>query len=412
MNNAPKILFEYLRGKFYDEPNIELDVEKLDEEYVMLGRGLVYFTQCLSECKDLSRALAAGKFDIPLPPRENALAGPLKSLHASLKHLTWQAQQVAKGDYKQTVDFMGDFSSAFNTMTEQLAERQHKLEKEVETIRRKSEALEQSNQLLSSITQYIPQQIIVKAKDTQEILFMNDMARKELDDDEEYFIKILGKLDDFHDESRTVIRHPCEEKEHYLSVTPYLVEWEGVTAEAYVIADVSPDMTMIKDLEERVYKDDMTQVYNRLFGMLALTEWLGEKRCFSLVFADLDNLKHINDKYGHNEGDRFIITVAEYLGTLALDAIVCRLGGDEFMLLVPESNYDETHIRLSEISRMIRNDEYLNNKEYYYSFSFGVVHVDEDNTLSESEIMSLADERMYEHKKAKKKNRGAWDGRW
>jgi hypothetical protein len=48
--------------------------------------------------------------------RNNFFASPFKELHSRLLHLTWQAQQVAKGDYSQRVDFMGDFSEAFNNM--------------------------------------------------------------------------------------------------------------------------------------------------------------------------------------------------------------------------------------------------------------------------------------------------------
>ena len=67
--------------------------------------------------------MSVGNFDCALPSPDNEIAASLKSLHASLKHLTWQAQQVAKGDYNQRVDFMGDFSIAFNNMIEQLNQR-------------------------------------------------------------------------------------------------------------------------------------------------------------------------------------------------------------------------------------------------------------------------------------------------
>jgi diguanylate cyclase (GGDEF)-like protein len=119
----------------------------------------------------------------------------------------------------------------------------------------------------------------------------------------------------------------------------------------------------------------------------------------------MDNLKYINDKHGHSEGDEYIINVAKSLQKFSNDAVVCRLGGDEFMLLVQDIKHDEAHIRMNDICTMIQNDEYLKGKEYFYSVSFGVIYVDENNTLTESEILSIADERMYEHKKARKRNR-------
>ena len=58
----------------------------------------------------------------------NFLASPFKELHSRLQHLTWQAKQVAGGDYSQRVDFMGEFSDAFNFMIEALdhKERMHR----------------------------------------------------------------------------------------------------------------------------------------------------------------------------------------------------------------------------------------------------------------------------------------------
>ena len=124
MSSTSEILFEYLRDMFYNPSKAVLDIGKLDEDFVMLGQGLTYFAECFSQYNELAEGLAKGDLSVPLPPPENELAAPLKSLQASLKHLTWQSQQVAMGDYTQRVDFMGDFSSAFNMMIEQLSERQ------------------------------------------------------------------------------------------------------------------------------------------------------------------------------------------------------------------------------------------------------------------------------------------------
>lgn len=64
--------------------------------------------------------LSRGDLQVAVPAAQNILASPFKELHARLVHLTWQAEQVARGDYRQRVDFMGDFSRAFNAMVESL----------------------------------------------------------------------------------------------------------------------------------------------------------------------------------------------------------------------------------------------------------------------------------------------------
>jgi nitrogen fixation/metabolism regulation signal transduction histidine kinase len=98
-------------------------MDSLPEAFANLGKGLKYLHNAILETKALAKELASGNLSCSLPPPENNIAAPLKSLHMSLKHLTWQTQQVAKGDYSQRVDFMGNFSVAFNYMITQLKQR-------------------------------------------------------------------------------------------------------------------------------------------------------------------------------------------------------------------------------------------------------------------------------------------------
>ena len=121
------MLFDYLRNIFYGKYDSELDISALDKDFTDVGDGLVFLAHCLSECNTLAKAVASGNLHTDLPKQQNELASSLKALHSSLKHLTWQTQQVAKGDYTQRVDYMGEFSEAFNTMTEQLREQRDKL---------------------------------------------------------------------------------------------------------------------------------------------------------------------------------------------------------------------------------------------------------------------------------------------
>jgi len=69
--------------------------------------------------RDILKQFSQGDFDVDIRLR-GTVAGYLKNLQANLRHLTWQVEQVAKGDFSQRVDFMGDFSLAFNSMTDQL----------------------------------------------------------------------------------------------------------------------------------------------------------------------------------------------------------------------------------------------------------------------------------------------------
>ena len=123
-NPVADLFFSYLNDVIYKPSAASLDLESLPESFVDLGKGLQYLCSCISETRTFAKELAAGNLDCTPPPACNEIASPLKMLHSSLKHLTWQSQQVAKGDYNQRVSFMGDFSRAFNYMIEQLEQKQ------------------------------------------------------------------------------------------------------------------------------------------------------------------------------------------------------------------------------------------------------------------------------------------------
>ena len=121
------ILFSYLRSILYDDRVQRPDLNSLDPSFAKLGQGMMYLEEAVSEMKKNTASLSKGELSEFHPSRENPLCDNLKNIHANLEHLTWQAVQVAHGDYSQKVSYLGDFSDAFNTMTGQLAEREKKL---------------------------------------------------------------------------------------------------------------------------------------------------------------------------------------------------------------------------------------------------------------------------------------------
>jgi len=409
MENVADILFEYLRKVIYDSANAVLDVDNLPENFRDFCNGLLYFVDCVTETKQLAQSLSRGELQTELPAPENEIASPLKSLHAALRHLTWQTQQIASGDYQQRLGFMGELSSSFNAMVEQLEERQRKLESEINQIQSKTASLEQSNLLLTSLMHNVSQQIFVIDRDTHAILLMNDAAAKESDNDGNYADHLIRAMTErsgeFKRGSDVEVVYAQGGKERYLIVKPYQLEWNGANAEVLVINDVSATRNKIKELEVHAYHDSITKLYNRAYGMLTLESWLRDHKRFVLVFVDLDNLKHINDEFGHPEGDMYILNASKHLKTFSPNAVVCRIGGDEFMLLVPDIGYDAAMSIMAKVNRNFQKDEFLQDKTYSYNISYGICAIEEDNTLSASDTLSIADERMYENKRMKKRTR-------
>jgi len=90
--------------------------------------------------QDFANSLAKGDLS-PALRSKGAMAGGLKSLQASLRHLTWQTQMIAKGDFSHQVDFMGEFAESFNTMTRNLAAARGDLQRRGEELARANASL-------------------------------------------------------------------------------------------------------------------------------------------------------------------------------------------------------------------------------------------------------------------------------
>ena len=410
MNKNAEALFDFLRNVIYKPKEAKLDIDSLEEDFKKLGQGLAYFAHCITQLSDFARALSNGDFNAETPPPSNELAAPLKGMHASLMHLTWQAKQVAKGDYSQRVDFMGEFADAFNMMIEQLAERQEKLESEIKASQAHANSMQQSNILLSTLVDHIPQQLFVVSKKTHEIFLSNSLGEVETTRHPDYLKTILKYLiDSGNDKSQRQVEIylPATEThaDRYLDVCTYAIEWHGIKSLALAIDDISDEKKQLNDLETHAHYDALTELYTRFYGMRIFNEWLEKRRRFVLAFMDMDSLKYINDKYGHADGDLYIVTVADCLRSIPGDNVACRLGGDEFMVLMPELSYEQALERAQAVQNQLGEDKYLIGKDYTYSVSYGIVAVDENTTDDAATILSKADELMYKHKRERKKGR-------
>ncbi|MDR3278337.1 MAG: diguanylate cyclase [Oscillospiraceae bacterium] len=411
MDPVAEYLFDYLRDIIYDPARAALELSKLPEGFVELGQGLEFFADCVSEMRAFSGALAKGDLTGALPSRDNELAAPLKALHATLKHLTWQTQQVAKGDYRQHVDYLGDFADAFNTMTKQLEQRYAALTEEIERSRQKTQALSQSNDLFEIVTKETAQWIAVVERVSREWLFSNYPVASILADGaflpqlERWIGDRLSVLDAEEDFRAAVMELTANGLAQYFSVMSRPLTWRERDAVVFVLTDVSAEHEHIKELETAAYRDPLTKQYNRHYGMRLLDQLTREKASFVLCFVDIDNLKYVNDKYGHLEGDKYILHVTAVLRGFSPDIAVCRLGGDEFMLLAQDWSAEKAETRMEALRGRLVERNASPEAFYYHSLSYGVIGVGADNTLSPSELLATADEKMYEYKRFHKMER-------
>ena len=162
-------------------------------------------------------------------------------------------------------------------------------------------------------------------------------------------------------------------------------------------------------LREIAITDELTSLLNRRgFMTMAVRQLQVAKRQeenIFLMFADVDNLKWVNDHLGHHAGDQVLMETADIFRHTFRDSdIIARLGGDEFAILLVDPT-DEKNV----ISRLEQNMAHRNKSEgrlYELSMSIGVVRYDPENPASIEEMMNQADTLMYDRKQKKKQGNG------
>lgn len=166
-------------------------------------------------------------------------------------------------------------------------------------------------------------------------------------------------------------------------------------------------------LQELTLTDDLTGLRNRR-GFLLLTEQelkLARNQRTGiglwLIYADVDGLKQINDRLGHEVGSQAIVQTAEVLQTTFRETdIIARLGGDEFVVLAVNNDGDSGKLMLARLEANLRAFNLREKQSYELSLSAGVIQVDADRASSIEEVLKEADEAMYEHKRSKQQTRG------
>ena len=165
-----------------------------------------------------------------------------------------------------------------------------------------------------------------------------------------------------------------------------------------LINDVTEQERMRRELKERSIRDCMTGTYNRSCFEEYMQSVTEDSFPVGIISADCDRLKFINDTYGHMIGDEYIrMTATLLLSTLPEKCRVFRTGGDEFIVLIPNSTPDEEEMLISALKKGAGSCSIKDNP---LSISFGSATAEKKETLMRN--IKLADSRMYADKRMKK----------
>ena len=186
-------------------------------------------------------------------------------------------------------------------------------------------------------------------------------------------------------------------------ITPLIGNEGEIEAFIGIKEDITKEKQMKEKLEFFAERDELTNVYNRRMG----TQLLKEKKqavddsggCFSLAFIDINNLKIVNDVYGHEAGDELIVNVVDKIKeNIRSYDVFARFGGDEFIIIFAGAEKKDAQEKLKSMQRELKDIDSQADYNYKASISYGVVEYYQDRIMNLDELISLADSRMYKFK--------------
>ncbi len=370
----------------------------------------------INEMNRLAVDLSKGKLDGPLPSRHNYLSGSLKQLHSQLSVLSLSVKQLKEGYVVSKMEYSGELFEMFNDLIDRVA----------------SASLNDNGDKVWDIPAPVSSwryHQIIQALDLLHILvlevdyngnvvYANRPAKRILGDVEHLFseqehgnillevMAELGRQDMF-----PVYREVFESSNNiwYRVMSSRCLLPNGQVLFHYVIEDVSDWKTKEHRLWLTAATDLMTGAYSREAGLKELEKTLlynDTQTC--LTFIDIDDLKVINDTYGHDEGDFAIKSIAAViLRSIRSSDVVCRYGGDEFFIIFKNCKADIVEKIIVRMSSELKKLEGSSGKPYPLSFSHGTVSFHSGSSHRVTDILQEADRRMYACKKYKKKERNS-----
>ncbi len=162
-------------------------------------------------------------------------------------------------------------------------------------------------------------------------------------------------------------------------------------------------------LDEISKSDELTQIYNRRGFLTMVQRKISNaankgKKAF-VIYADMNNLKIINDRFGHEEGDYSLKLIAEILKeSLDKESIVGRFGGDEFVAFTYASDEKTARAIRKTVSDITKQKNEGNGKPYYVSMSVGICEFECGRDVDMKDLMDKADVDLYIEKKHKRSN--------
>ena len=166
-----------------------------------------------------------------------------------------------------------------------------------------------------------------------------------------------------------------------------------------IMESITLGLTSLIFLQEKndlLHKDFLTQLYNRTY----LNEYVNKLKNtdYSLAMIDIDFFKKINDKFGHNSGDQILKFLSATFRKLCKELPVFRIGGEEFLIFLPNHNKIELSVLAEDIRLIVEDSEFINEDEKLIKFTISCGISGSKDGINFEDVMNKADQELYKSK--------------
>ena len=401
-------LTRYLEDILQDGAQAHLDLNALPAPFQELGAALQSFQQTAQELITYSTELSKGNLSMDFPQSSSGLYGGLKNLHTNLKHLTWQAKQVTKGDYTQRVSHLGQFSLAFNTMTRQLQERETRLKAEIRRAQQRAEIIESYTEMLVDLLGQRDEWLLVIDQETREIVHCNKHSPESAGstpfcEDCQHRLPIQPQLLDWEGSDRYKVWELEGEQNSCYRVISFPIEWQNRPSCVHIVMDITAEKMNARHLTDKVYHDVDTGIRSRKFLEEYMGRVLQERQNATLCYLDLEDLAVVKASFGPEVSTAYIQNFVELVRkNFRSGDTFARIQDDKFCLVLTGNVKHLIERKMEEIlAAFQRNDDRVFCHNCNFNYSVIEIHREKDQ-MSLEDLLKQAEAEIRQKKRKRR----------
>jgi diguanylate cyclase (GGDEF)-like protein len=211
------------------------------------------------------------------------------------------------------------------------------------------------------------------------------------------FFKLLESNSQNKSKIEMIIKNNGNLLTYDISISPILDGSNNILGKISIFRNISLQKEYEKKIEHFSFYDKLTGLYNRRYFEMELSRLDTERQLpISIIMADIDRLKYVNDKFGHNLGDRLIINASRIIkNSCRKEDIVARWGGDEFIILLPKTSEEDANKAINRIRKVCNSRKPGDKIQISISLGFSTKNEPGEDI---KEIIKQADKNMYTDK--------------